>query len=81
MHEVQVQETPLLYIGKLVKLCKIPVLGQIQMLLNVSPVQILILHLAKQKAESEALRKELEDNYNRHHEEYAEALFQKMIKG
>ena len=22
-----------------------------------------------------------EDNYNRHHEEYAEALFQKMIKG
>ena len=37
--------------------------------------------LAKQKAESEALLKELEDNYNRHHEEYAEALFQKMIKG
>ena len=47
VHEVQVQETPLLYIGKLVKLCKIPVLGQIQMLLNVSPVQILILHLAE----------------------------------
>lgn len=37
--------------------------------------------LAKQKAESEALLKELEDNYNRRHEEYAEALFQKMIKG
>ena len=37
--------------------------------------------LAKQKAESEALLKELEDNYIRHHEEYAEALFQKMIKG
>ena len=31
--------------------------------------------LAKQKAESEALLKELEDNYNRRHEEYAEALF------
>ena len=47
VHEVQVQETPLLYIGKLVKLCKIPVLGQIQMLLDVSPVQILVLHLSE----------------------------------
>ena len=36
--------------------------------------------LAKQKAESETLLKEPEDNYNRHHEEYVEALFQKMIK-
>lgn len=36
--------------------------------------------LAKQKAESETLLKELEDNYNRHHVEYVEALFQKMIK-
>lgn len=36
--------------------------------------------LSRQKSESEALLKALEDNYNRHHEAYAEALFQKMIK-
>lgn len=36
--------------------------------------------LAKQKAESEALLRDLEDNYNRRHEEYVEALFQNMIK-
>lgn len=36
--------------------------------------------LARQRAEAETLLKALEDNYNRRHEEYAEALFQKMIK-
>ena len=37
--------------------------------------------LARQKADFEALLKQLEGNYNQHHAAYAEALFQNMIKG
>lgn len=36
--------------------------------------------LARQKSDFEALFKQLEDNYSKHHRAYAEALFQKMIK-
>ena len=36
--------------------------------------------LDKQKADSEDLLKKLETNYDRRHESYVEALFQKMIK-
>lgn len=37
--------------------------------------------LARQKSEYGMMLKRLEDNYNQHHAAYAEALFQKMIKG
>lgn len=37
--------------------------------------------LDKQAADSEAFLKQLEENYESRHEAYAEALFQKMIKG
>lgn len=36
--------------------------------------------LAKQTADCEALVKELDDNYNQHHESYVKALFQQIIK-
>ena len=36
--------------------------------------------LARQKSDFETLLKQLEDNYNRYHAAYADALFQKMIK-
>lgn len=36
--------------------------------------------LARQKSDFETLLKQLEDNYNRYHTAYADALFQKMIK-
>ena len=36
--------------------------------------------LARKKSDFETLLKQLEDNYNRYHTAYADALFQKMIK-
>ncbi|MCC8025038.1 MAG: ATPase [Clostridium sp.] len=36
--------------------------------------------LAKQTADCEALLKELDENYNQHHERYVKALFHQMIK-
>lgn len=37
--------------------------------------------LSRQKSDYEGMLKRLEDNYNGNHQAYAEALFQKMIKG
>lgn len=37
--------------------------------------------LARQTSDYNRMLGELEDNYNQHHTAYAEALFQKMIKG